>query len=83
MPIFRVDVRPPLFVMQPIEEKPFDPTFGLPSAGELLMGGIEKVRSAAVHYKRGRTKRRVRKEVDDALAAFCAVRECPTPAASK
>jgi hypothetical protein len=78
-PMFRVEVRPPNFIMRPIEEEAFDPTFGLPSAGELLMGGIEKIRSAAVRYKRGRARRRARTEVDDALAAFCAVHECPTP----
>jgi hypothetical protein len=49
----------------------------------LLMNGIEKIRSTAVHYKRGRAERRARKEVEDALAAFCAVRECPTPNTSK
>lgn len=78
IPTFRTEVRAP-FVLQPTDEKPFDPTFGLPSVGELLMNGIEKVRSAAVHYRRQRAKRRARKEVDDALAAFCAIRECSTP----
>jgi hypothetical protein len=79
-PMFRIDVRPPNFIMQPIDEKPFDPTFGLPSVGDLLMGGIGKIGSAAVQYKRARTKRRVRKEVDDALAAFCAIHQCPKAA---
>ena len=83
IPTFRIEVRERLFVLRPIDEKPFDPTFGLPSAGELLMNGIEKIRSTAVHYKRGRAERRARKEVEDALAAFCAVRECPAPNASK
>jgi hypothetical protein len=83
IPTFRIEVRARLSVRQPIDEKPFDPTFGLPSAGELLMNGIEKIRSAAVRYKRGRAERRARKEVEDALAAFCAVRECPTPNTSK
>ena len=83
IPSFRIEVRARLLVLQPIDEKPFDPTFGLPSAGELLMDGIEKLRSAAVHYKRGRAERRARKEVEDALAAFCAVRECPTPHTSR
>ena len=36
MPTFRVEVRASPFVLQPIEEKAFDPTFGLPSVGELL-----------------------------------------------
>ncbi len=75
-PTFRVEVRERLFVLHPPTEKPFDPTYGLPSVGELLMSGIEKIGSAAVDYKRGRTERRTRKEVDDALAAF-AVHKCP------
>jgi hypothetical protein len=77
VPTFRVEVRQPLW--GPIEEEPFDPTLGLPSVGELLMGGIEKIRSAAVGYRRRRAERRARKEVDEALSAFCAVRECPVP----
>ena len=83
VPTFRIEVRERAFVLQPVDEKPFDPTFGLPSAGELLMSGIENVRSAAVHYKRRRAVRRARKEVDGALAAFCAVRECSTPDTGK
>jgi hypothetical protein len=82
-PTFHVEVRQRLFVLQPIDEKPFDPTFGLPSVGELLMNGIENIRSAAVDYKRGRAERRARKEVDDALATFCGVRECSTPNTAK
>jgi hypothetical protein len=77
MPTFRVEVRQPLWASRPIEEEPFDPTLGLPSVGELLMGGIEKIRSAAVGYKRSRAERRARREVEDALAAFCALHECP------
>jgi hypothetical protein len=50
---------------------------------ELLMGGIRKIRSAVVTYKRGRAERRARKEVADALAAFCAARGCPTSTTSK
>jgi hypothetical protein len=42
------------------------------------MGGVGKIQSAVVHYKRGRAERRARAEVDQALAAFCAVQECPT-----
>ena len=76
---FRIEVQERLPVLQPVDEKPFDPTFGLPSLGELVMTGIEKIGSAAVDYKRRRTERRARKEVDDALAAFCAVRHCATP----
>jgi hypothetical protein len=83
IPTFRIEVRERPFVLQPIDDKPFDPTFGLPSVGELLMSGIENVRSAAVKYKRRRVERRARKEVDDALAAFCAARECSTPDTGK
>ena len=78
MPTFYVEVRERLPVLQPVDENPFDPTFGLPSVGELMMGGIEKIRSAVVNYQRGRAERRARKEVEDALAAFCATRGCPT-----
>jgi hypothetical protein len=83
LPTFRIEVRAPPFVLQPVDEKPFDPTFGLPSVGELLMNGIESIRSSAVHYKRRRAERRARKEVDGALAAFCAVRACSTPDTGK
>ena len=78
-PTFRIEVRERPFVLQPIDEKPVDPTFGLPSVGELLMNGIGSIRSAAVAHKRRRAERRARQEVDDALAAFCAGRECLTP----
>ena len=77
-PTFRVEVQAGLPLLQPIVEEPFDPTYGLPSVGELLMGGIGKIHSAVVTYKRGRAERRARKEVADALAAFCAARSCPT-----
>jgi hypothetical protein len=40
MPTFRVDVTERLPILKPVEEEPFDPTFGLPSAGELLADGI-------------------------------------------
>ena len=83
MPTFRIEVRERLFALQPIDEEPFDPTFGLPSVGELLMNGIEHIRSAAVNHKRRRAERRARKEVDGALAAFCAIRECSTPETGK
>jgi len=79
MPTFRIEVRAHPFVLQPVDEGPFDPTYGLPSAGELLMNGIEKIRSA----QRRRAERRARKEVDDALAAFCAIRECSRPKVAK
>lgn len=78
MVTFHVEVRERLPVVQPVAENLFDPTFGLPSIGELMMDGIEKFRSAVVNYKRGRAERRARKEVEDALAAFCATRGCPT-----
>lgn len=79
IPTFRIEVRERPFVLQPPDEEPFDPTFGLPSVGELLMNGLENIRSAAVDYRRRRAERRARKEVDGALAAFCAVRQCSTP----
>ena len=82
-PTFRIEVQERPFVLHPVDEKPFDPTFGLPSVGELLMNGIESIRSAAVDYKHRRTERRARKEVDGALATFCANRECSTPNAGK
>lgn len=77
IPTFRLEVRGELPLLQPVEEIPFDPTYGLPSVGELLMGGIGKIRTAVVNYKRGRAEHRARKEVEDALAAFCAARGCP------
>ena len=82
-PTFRVEVQERLFVLDPVPDEPFDPTFGLPSVGELLMSGVENIRSAAVGYKRRRAERRARTEVDGALAAFCAVRECSTPDGDK
>ncbi len=82
-PTFRLEVRERPFNLQPTDEKPFDPTFGLPSVGELLMNGIEGVRSAAVDYKHRRAERRARKEVNGALAAFCAARQCAAPDTSK
>jgi hypothetical protein len=83
IPTFYVEVSERFPVLQPVDEKPFDPTFGLPSVGELMMDGIEKIRSAVVNYKRGRAERRARKEVEDALAAFCAIRGCPTSTTNK
>jgi hypothetical protein len=76
-PTFRVEVREPVLDLQPIEEKPFDLTYGLPSAGELLMRGIGKIQSGIVNYKRSRAERRARKEVADALAAFFAYNSVP------
>jgi len=83
-PTFRVEVRQSMWALRPIEEeRPFDPTMGLPSVGELLMDGIEKIHSEVVNYKHGRAQRRARKEVEEALAALCAVRECPTSGTPK
>jgi len=79
VPTFRVEVREQLPVLPLVPEEPFDPTYGLPSIGELMMDGVEKIRSSVVNYKRGRAERRARKEVEDALAAFCAARGCPLP----
>src|SRR5438045_1125261 len=64
-PTFRIEIRQAPSMLRPVEEESFDPTFGLPSVGELLMGGVAKIQSAAVHYKRGRAKRRVQREVDE------------------
>lgn len=83
IPTFRVEVRQSMWVLEPLEEESFDLTMGLPSAGELLMGGIGKIHAAAVGYTRKRAKRRARKEVEEALSAFCAVHECPTADAPK
>jgi hypothetical protein len=80
---FHVEVRERLFVPQQLDENPFDPTFGLPSVGELMMDGVGRIQSAVVNYKRGRAKRRARKEVDEALAAFCASRGCPASTPNK
>ena len=76
-PTFRVEIREPVLDLPPIEEQPFDPTYGLPSAGELLMRGIGKIQSSIVKYKRSRAERRARKEVEDALAAFFAYSNVP------
>jgi hypothetical protein len=76
VPTFRVEIHQDFFHPQPLEDEPLsDPTLGLPSVGELLIGGLGKIRSAA----RGRAKRRAKQEVADALAAFCAVHPCPAP----
>ena len=83
MPTFRLEVRGELPLLQPVDEIPFDPTYGLPSVGELLMGGIGKIRTAVVNYTRGRAEHRARREVEDALAAFCATRGCPTSTTNK
>jgi hypothetical protein len=83
IPTFRVEVQQPFWNLDPVEEGASDPTMGLPSAGELLMGGIGKIGSAVAGHKRTRAKRRARKEVDEALSAFCAVHECPVPGTGK
>jgi hypothetical protein len=75
VPTFRVEIRERLPILQPpTVEKPIDPTYGLPTINELILDGVEKVRT----YKRSRDERRARKEVEDALAAFCATNRCPT-----
>ena len=63
--------------LPPLDEQPLDLTYGLPSAGELLMRGIGKIQSSIVNYRRGRAERRARKEVEDALAAFFAYNSVP------
>ena len=81
VPTFRVEITTQdLWNPAPLDEPAFDLTWGLPSAGELMMGGIGRIGSAVGGYKRKRAKHRARKEVDDALAAFCAVHECPARA---
>ena len=82
VPTFRVEVEQ-FYNAQPIPEEVFDPTYGLPSVGQLMMGGIGKIGSAAAGYKQRRSKRKARKEVEDALAAFCAVHECPATGTGK
>jgi hypothetical protein len=76
-PTFHVDVTMPFSATRSIEEPPFDPTWGLPSAGDLIAGGLGKIGSAVKGYKRHRSERRARKEVQDAMAAYCAVHTCP------
>lgn len=77
-PAFRAEVRASPFLQLPAE-RPFDPTYGLPSVAELLMRGIHK----AVDYKRSRAERRAREEVAAAFAAFCAIQDCSPPTSSK
>jgi hypothetical protein len=75
-PIFRVEVRQANWTLRPVEpEPPVDTTYGLPTVQELLIDGIQKVRA----YKHSRTERRAQKEVADALAALCSVRDCAPP----
>lgn len=78
-PMFRVEVTQYFSMEDPAAEEPADPTFGLPSAGELMMGGIGKLHSAVSGYKRRRAQGKARQEVADALAEFCAVHTCPAP----
>jgi hypothetical protein len=83
VPTFRVEVHQPFPISPLVEEGPGDPTMGIPSAGELLVGGIGKIHSAFVGYTRNRAKRKAKQEVAEALAAFCAVNACPAPAPAK
>jgi hypothetical protein len=80
-PTFRVAVEQYIDLVRPVDEPPLDPTMGIPSAGELLVGGIGKIHSAVVGYTRGRARRKAKKEVREALQEFCAVHQCPAPAA--
>ena len=79
---FRVEVEQ-FYNAQPIPEEVFDPTYGLPSVGQLMMGGIGQIGSAAAGYKQRRAKKKARKEVEDALAEFCAVNACPATPTGK
>jgi hypothetical protein len=78
-PTFRVEVNVPFSATRSIEEPPFDPTWGLPTAGELIAGGIGKIGSAVGGYRKHRAQRKARKEVQDAMAAYCAVHTCTAP----
>jgi hypothetical protein len=78
-PMFHVEVTQYFSMRDPSEEPPPDPTWGLPSAGELMMGGIGKLHSAVSGYKKRRARGKAKREVSDALAEFCAVRACPPP----
>jgi hypothetical protein len=79
-PTFRVEVNQYFSVVTPPEDEPFDLTWGLPSAGELMMSGIGKVGAAVSGYKKRRARGKAKQEVADALADFCAVNSCPAPA---
>ena len=77
-PTFRVEIQANAFAIKPFEKEVVDYTYGLPTLGGLAMEGIEYLRATFVRYKRGYAERRARKEVQDALAAFCAVHDCTT-----
>ena len=82
-PTFRIEIRerkPLQWNVTTVDDEPFDMTWGLPSAGQLMMAGIGKLQDAVVRYRRTRAERRARREVEDALAAFCAVRDCTAAA---
>jgi hypothetical protein len=83
LPMFRVEVREQQLLRPPDPEPPFDPTYGLPTIGELVIGGIGKILNSVVKYNRARAERRAKKEVEEALAAFCAARHCPAPTAGR
>jgi hypothetical protein len=72
MPTFRLETRQRIWSQPATEEKPVDTTYGLPTVGGLMMDGIEKIRTA----KHSRSERRARKEVENAVAAFCATNKC-------
>ena len=82
-PTFRVEVEQYIDLQRSVADPPLDPTMGIPSAGQLLVGGIGRIHSAVAGYKRGRAKRKARKEVQDAMAEFCAVNVCPASAPLK
>jgi hypothetical protein len=83
VPTFQVEVQQRLSIQPPVDDPPFDLTWGLPSVGQLAMIGIGKIQSALVNYKHGRSERRARQEVQAALAEFCAAHDCTTPAAER
>ena len=78
IPTFRVEVRQQAWTFDPLDENTFDPTYGLPSVGELVVGGIGKIKSAAVNYRHGayQASNSVRSASDEAAGAPGS-RRCP------
>jgi hypothetical protein len=76
-PTFYLDIHQP-FLLSPPPQNTFDPTYGLPSIGALMIDGIVKIRSTAVNYKHDLATRRAKREVERALKAFCEINNCLT-----
>lgn len=79
-PMFRIDIRQPMWVERPPDDETFDPTMGLPSLGELVVGGLSKIHGATSRYRKRRAERRAREDVSEDLAAFCRLHGCTPPA---